>query len=152
MSIVQWNPWREFDDARARLASRERSSRAFTRVSGAPGEALARSEWLPPVDITETAAEYRIDVEIPAVAAEDVDVSVKDGVLTVSGERRTEETSDDDKRHRVERRWGRFSRSFRLPENANAEAIDARARDGVLYLVIPKQEKAQPRRIEVNAA
>lgn len=139
MSIVQWNPWREFDDL-------------FTRVSGAPGEALARSEWLPPVDITETAAEYRIDVEIPAVAAGDVDVSVKDGVLTVSGERRTEQASDDDKRHRVERRWGKFSRSFRLPENAKTDAIDARARDGVLYLVIPKQEKAQPRRIEVNAA
>ncbi|MEQ8859387.1 MAG: Hsp20/alpha crystallin family protein [Pseudomonadales bacterium] len=139
MSIVQWNPWREFDDL-------------FTRVAGAPGEAVVRSEWLPPVDISETEKDYRIDVEIPSVAAADVDVSVKDGVLTVSGERRTESESDEGKRHRVERRWGRFSRSFRLPENVDADAIDARVRDGVLYLVIAKQDKAQPRRIEVNAS
>lgn len=140
MSIVQWNPWREFDDF-------------FTRVAGHPGESVSRSEWLPPVDITETADGYRIDMEIPAVPAEDVDVSVKDGILTVSGERRSESGSDADaRRHRVERRWGRFLRSFRLPENADAERIDARVRDGVLYLVIAKADKAQPRRIEVNAA
>ncbi len=139
MSIVQWNPWREFDDL-------------FTRVAGAPGEALSRSEWLPPVDITETDKDYRIDLEIPAVAADDVDVSVKDGVLTVSGERKTESESGEGKRHRVERRWGKFSRSFRLPENVNADTIDARIRDGVLYLVIAKQDNAQPRRIEVNAS
>ena len=141
MSIVQWNPWREFDEL-------------FTRVAGVPGEPLARGDWLPPVDISETATEYRIDVEIPSVAAEDVDVSFKDGVLTVSGERRSERDGDQDggKRHRVERRWGRFSRSFRLPENADAERIDARVKDGVLYLAVAKQDKAQPRRIEVNAA
>lgn len=139
MSIVHWNPWREFDDL-------------FTRVGGTPGESLVRSEWLPAVDITETQTAYRIDLEIPAVSAENVDVSVKDGVLTVSGERKAESESGEGKRHRVERRWGRFSRSFRLPENADADSIEARARDGVLYLTIAKQEKAQPRRIEVNAA
>lgn len=139
MSIVQWNPWREFDDL-------------FTRVAGPPGESVAGSDWLPPVDITETEKDFRIDLEIPAVAAGDVDVSFKDGVLTVSGERRSETESGEGKRHRIERRWGRFSRSFRLPENVNPEAIDARIRDGVLYLVVGKQDNAQPRRIEVNAS
>lgn len=143
MSIVHWNPWREFDDL-------------FTRVSAAPGEALARSEWLPPVDITETESAYRIDVELPAVSAEQVDVSVKDGVLTVSGERTGQSESTEGsaagKRHRVERRWGKFSRSFRLPENVDEESIEARHRDGVLYLTIAKKDKAQPRRIEVSAA
>lgn len=137
MSIVQWNPWREFDDL-------------FTRVAGAPGEALTRSEWLPPVDITETDKDYRIDVELPAVAAGDVDVSVKDGVLTVSGERKSESESGEGKRHRVERRWGKFSRSFRLPENVDDEHIDAHSRDGVLYLVIAKKEKARPKTIQVK--
>lgn len=137
MSIVQWNPWREFDDL-------------FTRVAGPPGEALAGSEWLPPVDITETEKDYRIDVEIPAVAAEDVEVTVKDGVLTVSGERKSESESEEGKRHRVERRWGKFSRSFRLPENVDEGAIEARSKDGVLYLSVAKKEKAQPRRIAVN--
>ncbi len=140
MSIVHWNPWRELDDI-------------FNRVAGAPGEPLARGEWLPAVDITETAKDYRIDLEIPAVPAANVDVSVKDGVLTVSGERHAEQVSEEQgKRHRVERRWGKFSRSFRLPENADAESIEANVRDGVLYLVIPKQDNAQPRRIEVRAA
>jgi HSP20 family protein len=139
MSIVHWNPWREFDDL-------------FTRVAGVPGESLARSEWLPAVDITETDEEYRIDVEIPAVAVADVDVSVKDGVLTVAGERNAETVSGEGRRHRVERRSGRFSRSFRLPENVDAETIRANARDGVLYLVIAKQEQPGPRRIEVRTA
>ena len=136
MSIVQWNPWREFDDL-------------FTRVAGTPGEALARSEWLPPVDITETDKDFRIDVELPAVAAKDVEVSVKDGVLTVSGERKAP-AEGGGKRHRLERRWGRFSRSFRLPENVDEEHIDAQSRDGVLYLVLAKKEKARPRTIQVK--
>ena len=150
MSIVHWNPWREFDRVRAGLAERELHSRLFTRVAGAPGESLARAEWLPPVDITETGNAYRIDVEIPAVAADDVNVSVKDGVLTVSGERKSQLESNEGRRHRVERRWGKFSRSFRLPENVDEDSIEARAADGVLYLTVAKKEKAQPRRIEVH--
>jgi HSP20 family protein len=136
MSIVHWNPWREFDDL-------------FSRVASAPGEALARSEWLPPVDITETEQNYRLDIELPAVAPADVDVAVKDGVLTVTGERRSESESGEGKRHRVERRFGKFYRSFRLPENVDEESIDASYKDGVLCLVVAKKEKAQPRRIEV---
>lgn len=137
MNVVHWNPWREFDEL-------------FTRLAGPTGETLARSDWLPPVDITETEKAYLIDLELPAVPAEAVEVSVKDGVLTVSGERNSENRSDDGKRHRVERRWGKFSRSFRLPENVDEDAIEARSRDGVLYLTVAKKEKAQPRRIEVH--
>lgn len=136
MNMVQWNPWKEFDDL-------------FTRLSGPPGESLARSDWLPAADIRESDKAYHIDVELPAVAPEDVDVSVRDGVLTVSGERRSESTSEEGKVHRVERRWGRFSRSFRLPENVDPDGIEARARDGVLYLTVSKRAEAQPRRIEV---
>ncbi len=135
MSIVHWNPWRELDGLFAR-----------------PAEMPARAEWLPPVDITETENAYRIDMEIAAVAAEDVSVSVKDGVLTVSGERKSgrDAGEGEGRRHRVERHWGKFSRSFRLPENADQDGIEARARDGVLYLTVAKKEKAQPRKIAVN--
>jgi HSP20 family protein len=136
MSIVRWNPWREFDDF-------------FTNVAAVPSEHMARSEWLPPVDISETETEYRIDVEIPAVARDDVAVSVKDGVLTVTGERKFEKDTDG-KRHRVERQYGRFSRSFRLPENVDEEHISASSKDGVLYLVVSKREKEKPRTIEVK--
>jgi HSP20 family protein len=136
MSIVRWNPWREFDDF-------------FTNVAAVPSEHIARSEWLPPVDISETETEYLIDVEIPAVARDDVAVSVKDGVLTVTGERKFEKETDG-KRHRVERQYGRFSRSFRLPENVDEEHISASSKEGVLYLVVSKREKEKPRTIEVK--
>ena len=136
MSIVQWNPWKEFDDL-------------FGRVVRTPSEHLSGSEWLPAVDITEIEGAYRIELEIPGVPAEDVSVSVKDGVLTVAGERKFE-TESEGRRHRIERRYGRFSRSFRLPENADDNGISARARDGVLCLTVAKQEKAQPRSIEVQ--
>lgn len=135
MSIVRWNPLREFDDL-------------FTRGSFYPSESLARSEWLPPVDISETESDYRINVEIPAVAADDVSVTVKDGVLTVAGER-SRETEDGGKSHRIERSYGRFTRSFRLPENVDENAVVASSKDGILYLVLAKREKESPRTIEI---
>ena len=135
MSIVRWNPWREFDDFFPRLA--------------APSENLGSSEWLPAVDISETEGAYHIDMEIPAVAREDVNVAVKDGVLTVTGERKVEKETDG-KRHRVERSYGRFTRSFRLPENVDEGSISAKSKDGVLYLVINKKAEEQPKKIEVK--
>lgn len=136
MSNVQWNAWREFDDL-------------FTRIASAPGEQLARSEWVPPVDITETEQAYELELDIPAVPADSVEVALKDGVLTVSGERKFDRERSG-KRHRVERRYGKFARSFRLPEDIDEEAISASARDGVLYLSIVKKAKAQPRTIQVK--
>jgi HSP20 family protein len=136
MSIVQWNPWREFDDL-------------FSRIAGAPGEQLERSEWVPPVDISESDTKYELELDLPAVGADAVNVAVKDGVLTVGGERKFDQERDG-KRHRVERRFGRFSRSFRLPEDIDEESIDATFRDGVLYLAITKKPKAQPRTIQVK--
>jgi len=136
MSIVRWNPWREFDDI-------------FTNMGVLPSENLSRSEWLPAVDISETDTEYRIDMEIPAVARDDINVSVKDGVLTVTGERKVEKDTNG-KTHRVERQYGRFSRSFRLPQDVDEEHIAATSKDGVLYLVVTKKEKEKPRQISVK--
>ena len=136
MNLVNWSPFREFDDL-------------FSRIPAVPGENLARSEWVPPVDIAETEGAYRIEIEIPAVARDDVSVSVKDGVLSVSGERKFERETEG-KRHRVERRYGKFTRSFRLPENVDEEHIAAKSKDGVLSLVINKREVEGPRMIEVK--
>ena len=136
MSNGQWNPWRDFDDL-------------FSRIAGAPGEQLERSEWVPPVDISESDTAYELELDLPAVSADAVNVAVKDGVLTVGGERKFEQERNG-KRHRVERRFGRFSRSFRLPEDIDEESIDASFRDGVLYLSLTKKPKAQPRTIQVK--
>ena len=135
MNVVSFNPLREFDDF-------------FSRVPRYPSVNHTRCEWLPPVDISETEVDYKINVEIPAVAADEVSVTVKDGVLTVSGERRSEK-DDSHKQHRVERRYGRFIRTFKLPENADEESISASSRDGILYVVIAKSEKETARTIEV---
>ena len=136
MNLVSWSPFREFDDL-------------FSRFPISTGGNLARSEWLPPVDISETETAYTIEIEIPAVAREDVSVSVKDGVLSVTGERNVEKEKEG-KRHRVERRFGRFARSFRLPENVDEENIAASSEGGVLSLVINKREVEGPRMIEVT--
>jgi len=140
MNIVKRTPVRDFDDLFNWLGDLSR---------GNWGESIASSDWMPPVDIRETDHEYRIEVELPAVAAEDVKVTVKDGVLVVSGERRYEKETEG-KVHRVERRYGRFSRSFRLPENADEGRIEASQKEGVLTLKVSKREEVKPRSIEVK--
>jgi len=139
MSIVRWNPAREIDEFFNQL------DRGF----GGWGENIATSDWNPAVDIRETDDEYLIDLELPAVQASDVKVTFKDGVLAVSGERKFEKETKG-KVHRVERRYGRFTRSFRLPENADESKITASAKDGVLYLKVAKRAEVKPRAIEVQ--
>ena len=139
MSIVRRVP-RDFDDLFSWLGDFNRN---------AVGEGLGGADWTPAVDIRETDDDYRIDIELPAVAAEDVKVTVKDGVLEVTGERRFEKETKG-KVHRVERRYGRFVRSFRLPENVDEQRIDASSKDGVLHLKLAKREEVKPRSIEVR--
>ncbi len=139
MNVVRWSPFREFD--------------GLFRALDRPVPAVRRADWLPLVDIRETESEYQIDVEVPAVASEDLSVAIREGVLTVSGERKEESSSEaEGKVHRVERRYGKFVRNFQLPEDADAEAIEAESRDGVLYLKIAKRAEAEARRIDIKSA
>lgn len=108
--------------------------------------------WVPVADVWETPAAFRIDIEIPAVAAQSVDVSVDEGILVISGERRQTERAEADRNHRLERHHGKFSRRFRLPESADVQAISARIESGVLEVTIAKLAELKPRRIEVIAA
>ena len=140
MSIVRWNPSREFDEFFNRFVGNRQS---------ASDENLASSDWSPAVDIRETDENFEIDLEIPAIAAADVKVTVKDGVLSVTGERKYEKEVKG-KVHRVERQYGRFVRSFRLPETADESRIQANSKDGVLYLKVAKRAEVKPRAIEVT--
>jgi HSP20 family protein len=140
MSIVRWNPAREFDEFFNRYGDVNRN---------VWGENIAASDWTPAVDVRETDHDFQIDIDLPAVAAEDVKVSIKDGVLAVTGERKYEKETEG-KVHRVERRYGRFTRSFRLPENADENAVEARSKDGVLHVVVGKREEVKPRSIEIQ--
>ena len=138
MSIVQFNPWRDL----------ERLSVNTSPLNGP----INSNGWTPVVDIWETAEAFRIDMEVPAVQADDVDVSVDEGVLRIGGVRKQVERAEDEQNHRLERRYGSFSRTFKLPENADEEKISARVNNGVLALSISKKTVVEPRRIEVIAA
>ena len=109
-------------------------------------------DWAPAADVSETEAEYLIKADLPEVRKEDLSVTVQDGVLTLSGERRQEVRAENEKVHRVERAYGSFARRFALPENADEQSIRAESRDGVILIHIPKQKvvQPQPRQIEVH--
>lgn len=110
------------------------------------------ADWAPTVDISETDAEYAIKAELPEVKKEDVKVTVEDGVLTLQGERKQEKEEKGKKYHRIERSYGRFVRSFTLPDTVDESKVKAEYTDGVLHLHLPKSEKAKPKQIDVKIA
>lgn len=106
--------------------------------------------WAPAVDVTEDANSYRITADLPDVPSSDVKVVVREGVLTVRGERKNETKTEGTKYHLVERSYGSFQRSFTLPKDANGEKVSAEFKNGVLLVTVPKREEVKPREIEVK--
>lgn len=147
MRVIKWEPFRDVDDVFDRFFAE--SMRRWPRQSAA---AQPPREWAPAADVSETDGEYVIKAELPEVRKEDVSITVQDGVLTLSGERRQEIRAENEKVHRVERAYGSFARRFALPENADEQSIRAESRDGVILIHIPKQKvvQPQPRQIEIH--
>jgi len=94
---------------------------------------------------------FEIIVEIPGIAKDDLNVNIQGNYLEISGSR-TDDTPDGYKAHRTERRTNTFSRSFTLPDEVDADKVEAKLKDGILYLALPKSEAAKPKQIEINAA
>ena len=141
MNITRWNPLGEFDDFFKSY------QRALAR--NAPShEGVMSADWTPSVDITESENEFLIKAELPEVKKEDINIDINNGVVTISGERRSE--VKDEKEHRIERFYGRFSRSFSLPDNVEEADINAENRDGMLYLHLPKSTQEKPQKIKVE--
>ena len=115
-------------------------------------ESLTVSEWTPLVDITEDDKEYLIKAELPEVKKEDVKVTVENGLLTISGERKIEKEEKGKRYHRVERAYGSFVRSFSLPDDADGNRVSADFKDGVLRVHLAKSEHAKPKQIEVKVS
>jgi HSP20 family protein len=147
-ALSTWDPFRELDELQNRLATI--FGRAPVRKDAGKDEAMTVAEWAPLVDITEDEREYLIKAELPEVKKEEVKVSVQDGVLTISGERKYEKEEKGKKYHRVERAYGSFARSFTLPEGADAEKVAGEFKDGVLKVHVPKSEKTKPKKVEVR--
>ena len=151
MAIVRWDPFRELEEMSDRL--NRMITRPGTAQTAAQGkEVMTVADWAPTVDISETEAEYAIKAELPEVKKEDVKVTVEDGVLTLQGERKQEKEEKGKKYHRIERSYGRFVRSFTLPDTVDESKVKAEYTDGVLHLHLPKSEKAKPKQIDVKIA
>jgi len=151
MAIVRWDPFRELEEMSDRL--NRMITRPGTAQTAAQGkEVMTVADWAPTVDISETEAEYAIKAELPEVKKEDVKVTVEDGVLTLQGERKQEKEEKGKKYHRIERSYGRFVRSFTLPDSVDESKVKAEYTDGVLHLHLPKSEKAKPKQIDVKIA
>ena len=108
--------------------------------------------WTPSVDISETDNGFEVRAELPGVAKDDLSVSVKDNLLTLSGEKRQENSEDTQNFRRVERHYGSFQRRFTLPSDVAADDIKADYTDGVLTLSIPKPEAAKPTEVPITTA
>jgi HSP20 family protein len=106
-------------------------------------------DWRPSVDISETKKDYLIKAELPEVEREDVHVSVENGLLTISGERNYEKEEDTETQHRVESMYGRFSRSFTLPTDADDMNISAKSKNGILKVRIPKIKETVAEPVEI---
>ena len=125
---------RLFEDAVTRMMSEPRTSRP----------------WSPPVDIMETENELTVKADLPDVLLEDIDVRVENQTLSIKGERRFEENSTGKGYHRIERSYGKFMRSFAVPNSVDTEKVSADYKDGVLTVALPKKEAAKARQVKVE--
>jgi HSP20 family protein len=145
MAIVRWDPAREVGSLPSEV------NRLFdTFFGGGPANGWLR-RWVPPMDLVETDDHLVLRADLPGLDGDDVNIEVKDGVLTVSGERRSEHEEKADGYYRVERAFGGFSRSMTLPEHVDADRISASFDKGVLEIRIPKPEERKPHRVEISA-
>lgn len=147
--ITRWNPLKEFEQAQHRLASLWNLD-PF-RIKDGQEEALTVSEWSPRVDIVEDDKEFLIKAELPEMKREDVKVTVDDGVLTISGERKIEKEEKNKRYHRIESEYGSFVRSFTLPPATLGDKVAAEFKDGMLKVHLPKDMKsASAKSVEIK--
>jgi len=147
LSISRWDPYRDLYTLQHRI------NRMFGETGLASGhDAEGFGAWLPPVDVVEEGDNLVFRAELPGVSKDDIEVKVENGTLSLRGEKRQEKEATAESAHRVERVYGAFHRSFILPSSVDAEKIQARYKDGVLELLLPKADEAKPRRISITEA
>jgi HSP20 family protein len=126
--------------------------RLFSRLLDVGGAGNAPQRWMPPMDLMEAEDHYVLRADLPGLGEDDVAIEVQDGTLTISGERSAEHERREQGWFRVERSFGRFSRSLALPDGVDAEGVTAEFDRGVLTVRVPKPEQRKPRRVEIKAA
>jgi len=144
-----WDPLREISSLENRLDKFFGRPLLSSNGNGA-SESMTVAQWSPLVDITEDDKEYLVKAELPDLKKEEVKVTVENGELTISGERKIEKEEKNKKFHRIERSYGSFVRSFTLPEGVSGDKVNADFKNGLLEIHLPKDEKARPKSIEVK--
>lgn len=147
MTLIRWEPTRELQSIQQEM---NRLFGAFFDPQVGAGNGSPASRWVPAMDLVEQGGEYVLRADLPGLAEEDVKVELDGEVLTVSGERRTEQRAVGEGYRRIERASGRFSRSLTLPEGVDPQRIEARFEKGVLEVRIPKPEQRKPHRVAIN--
>jgi len=143
---MRYDPFREI------RSLQEEMNRILSNFSRGFEDDLMSGAWTPSVDIFENKDQVVLEAELPGMKPEDVNISIENNVLTIQGERKFEKKEEGDNYHRIERRYGSFTRSFTLPPTVDTEKITAEFDNGVLRLTIAKREEAKPRRIEIKAS
>jgi HSP20 family protein len=142
--VTRWNP-------AAAFLTREPFSRMLdTFFTDLQGEEVSNRGWVPPVDIQETEDAYRLQAELPGLTKENIEITLENNVLRLSGERKFEKEVKKESFHRIERTYGTFSRAFTLPQQVNSQGVQASFENGVLTVLVPKAEQAKPRKIAIS--
>src|SRR6267143_84873 len=149
-ALTRWDPFKDMKELQDRIGSLF-SLTPFRRNDGKE-ETMTVAEWSPLVDIVEDGKEYLIKAELPEVKKEDVKITMEDGTLTITGDRKYEKEENGKKYHRVERAYGSFGRSFSLPDDASPAKVTADFKEGVLKVHLAKNEKARPQQVEVTVS
>ena len=123
---------------------------AWTPLDALRHEVNRTLGWVPPVDIRESATDYAFDIEVPGLTKDEIQVEAEGNTVTVRGERKQAEESGQGTRHRVERRYGRFERSFEICDGFDASQINAHLENGVLRVTLPKREESKPKQVKVS--
>ena len=143
MTVVRWDPARELDTLQSEF------NRLFDVFSGSRPDARTH-RWVPAMDLVESDQHLVLRADLPGMKRDDVELEIKDNVLTISGERRSEQEQKAEGFYRVERAFGAFSRSLTLPKGVEPESIAADFSDGVLEVRIPKPEERRPHRVAIG--
>jgi HSP20 family protein len=151
--LARWEPFgsiRRRGSLTNELSSMQQEmNRLFDEFFGERHAELAEGSWMPAVDMSETESELVVRAELPGMTHENIELSLQENVLTLKGEKKHEQTRDNENFHRVERSYGSFTRSFTLPCDINQDAIKANFKDGVLVITLTKSEAARPKKIDI---
>lgn len=152
MALVRWNPTRDLMDVEREF---NKLFNTFNRRFGFDDsreerEELENAVWMPLTDIVENKEQYLLKMDLPGVTKSDLKLSYEDGQLKISGERKQEKEDKESKYHRIERSYGRYFRSFTLPNKIEPDKIKAEFKDGQLTVTIPKSEEAKPKELEIK--